>query len=376
MGSGSSARPYYDSSYSNELVPPTRQNQQLTHPDGPSLLSPLPEDSTHRAGEKYHVPYPADPTMLRIPYLTRYPFQDYRFAKKVGNGRFGSVVYKAIKLHEYIKTNERYAVKEIMTQEIKAIEYDDLRYEINILSQLTHENIVQYKEVYEPTTSQNAKMYIVIEYLRGGELLTALVNEGRYTFYDILYYLQQVASAIDYLRRHGVVHGNIIPENIIVQEKFNGASRKDNVIKLVGFDHAECFPSGGHKDSLSPVSVASRRRPVQRLAKDPKFCPPEYRDDEQDDGREHSTHTHKKTILESASLPNFLTQTLGGSNQVPQKTLENYRPAVDVWGFAAIFYFLMTGTMPFIEVLHYWEKVSKCLLNLYFPTITYSSSSQ
>ncbi len=101
MGSGTShLRSQYEFSHSldaeDEITSPHRTSGSnrgsfvLEKVDIPSSL--LSESGQHR--HDY-----VQPSVLDVPSLSRYPYVDYRFVKKIGNGRF-STVYKGVNLQD------------------------------------------------------------------------------------------------------------------------------------------------------------------------------------------------------------------------------------------------------------------------------------
>ena len=54
---------------------------------------------------------------------------------------------------------------------------DEIRNEIEVMKKLEHPNIVYIKEYFV----QSGKFYIVMSWLKGGELLDALLDLGNYT---------------------------------------------------------------------------------------------------------------------------------------------------------------------------------------------------
>ena len=53
--------------------------------------------------------------------------------------------------------------------------------EISIMRKLNHKNIIKLYEVYETTHS----LYLVIELIKGGELMKKIKEKSQYSFLDI-----------------------------------------------------------------------------------------------------------------------------------------------------------------------------------------------
>jgi p90 ribosomal S6 kinase len=56
------------------------------------------------------------------------------------------------------------------------------------------------------------KLYLVLEFLRGGDLFTRLSKEVMFTEEDVKFYLAELALALDHLHRLGIVYRDLKPE--------------------------------------------------------------------------------------------------------------------------------------------------------------------
>ncbi len=146
-----------------------------------------------------------------MPSYQGHPFVRYRFIKKVGVGAF-SHVYKAVSEDE---DRHVVAVKEVNVTALTKQQLSDLQSEINILSQLDHVSIVRLFCVY----SIPDKIYLIMSYLKGGELLNAICKREFYTEKDARRLVLQIASALDYLHERRVVHRDLKPENLILETR-------------------------------------------------------------------------------------------------------------------------------------------------------------
>jgi serine/threonine protein kinase len=109
---------------------------------------------------------------------------------------------------------EKVAIKEIDTTQLSPKRLQDLHKEMNILSQLNHDNIVRLYQVY----MLNDKIYMIMEYLKGGELLQAICQREFYSEGDARKLLKQIASALQYIHIREVIHRDVKPENLILSD--------------------------------------------------------------------------------------------------------------------------------------------------------------
>lgn len=84
-------------------------------------------------------------------------------------------------------------------------------------------------------------MYLVLELLRGPELLTRIRQSSSFTEAEAARIMRRLVSALRYLHTKGIVHRDLKPENII----FDGAGA-DADLRLVDFGFARSLGSAGH----------------------------------------------------------------------------------------------------------------------------------
>ena len=66
--------------------------------------------------------------------------------------------------------------------------------------------------VWETST----ELYLILEYVEGGELFDYLCKRGRLSTPEALGYFQQIIAAIDYCHRFNIAHRDLKPENLSV----------------------------------------------------------------------------------------------------------------------------------------------------------------
>ena len=109
-----------------------------------------------------------------------------------------------------------------------------LKKEILILKMINHEFIVDVKAVF----STMERLYIIMEYVGGGELFDRIVDVGRFNPPTARHYFKQLLQAVEYIHKIGVCHRDLKPENLLLDDAGN--------IKVsdFGFAIAENSPCG------------------------------------------------------------------------------------------------------------------------------------
>lgn len=245
---------------------------------------------------------------LRVPCFQKHPIIDFDFKKKLYEGGW-STVYKAKSRFE---GDERVAIKELNLHQMKDRHREAIQREMNILSQLVHPNIVQLHAVY--VLPQMEKVFLITEYLRGGDLLSSLCQLSTYNENDVRRIFRQTAEAMQYIHDERVIHRDIKPLNIML----NGSDFRQSTVKIVDFGFAILEePTKGNGKTVSPRSVQMiNNSPIN----DPSFL-------QEPQGQ----------LL--CGTPGYIAPEV--------YSLREYSRQVDIWGLGCVLYLLLSGTLPF-----------------------------
>ncbi|KAG6910036.1 hypothetical protein DXG01_013760 [Tephrocybe rancida] len=123
--------------------------------------------------------------------------------------------YAAVKIISKITLNSRVSVNRMADD----TEHTQLAIEreIVVMKLLDHPNIMRLYDVWETST----ELYLILEYVQGGELFDHLCNKGKLPVPEALNYFQQIVSVIDYCHRFNIAHRDLKPENILLDQDFN-----------------------------------------------------------------------------------------------------------------------------------------------------------
>jgi tetratricopeptide (TPR) repeat protein len=137
----------------------------------------------------------------------------YELCELVGTGGFGAV-YRA-----YQKGVDReVAIKVILPELVNKPEFvQRFEAEARLIARLEHFHIVPLFDYwYEP----GGNAYLAMRWLRGGSL-RGLIADGPLSFELVLRLMRQIAEALNAAHRAGVIHRDIKPDNILLDEQHN-----------------------------------------------------------------------------------------------------------------------------------------------------------
>lgn len=132
----------------------------------------------------------------------------YEVGRTIGEGTFAKV-----KFAQNMETGQSVAVKFMVKSSIlKHKMVDQIKREISIMKIVRHPNIVRLHEVLASQT----KIYIVLEFVTGGELFDRIVHKGRLSENESRRYFQQLIDAFAHCHSKGVYHRDLKPENLLL----------------------------------------------------------------------------------------------------------------------------------------------------------------
>jgi serine/threonine protein kinase len=118
--------------------------------------------------------------------------------------------------------------------------------ESRIAASLNHPNVLPIFD----TGAADDLLYIAMRYVEGSDLHAVLKVQGRLTPMQALSLIQQVARALDAAHRHGLVHRDVKPANILIER---GADDEPDHVYLADFGVTK------HASSTSGLGVGTVR---------------------------------------------------------------------------------------------------------------------
>ena len=144
--------------------------------------------------------------------------ENYAFIKDIGEGNFGKV-----KLSKLIATNEKYAIKILNKEKLKAQTKSSSINEIEILSKLNHPNVIHVEKILE----DDINFYIIMEYCSKGELFDYIVKQEKLNEIEASMFFYQLIIGVEYIHKQKLAHRDLKPENLLLT--------KNHLLKIIDF---------------------------------------------------------------------------------------------------------------------------------------------
>ncbi|KAK8895129.1 Microtubule-associated serine/threonine-protein kinase 2 [Tritrichomonas musculus] len=171
---------------------------------------------------------------------------DFEFLSKLSAGAFARVY-----LAKKVSTGDLYAIKVIkkkfanLKNQIRTVTV-----ERDIMMQLHSPYMVNF---YYSFIKKN-NLYLVMEYLPGGDIYSLLQSIGSLPEDSVRVYIVQVVKALQFLRENQIIHRDLKPDNILVDS--NGFLRlTDFGLSLCGINGFQMSTRVGTPDYMAPEIV-------------------------------------------------------------------------------------------------------------------------
>lgn len=138
--------------------------------------------------------------------------QDFELKKVLGKGGYGKVFQ--VRKTTGADSNSYFAMKVLKKASIVRNQKDTAhtRAERNILEAVRHPFIVELVYAFQT----GGKLYLILEYLSGGELFMHLEREGIFLEDTTCFYLCEIILALEHLHNLGIIYRDLKPENVLL----------------------------------------------------------------------------------------------------------------------------------------------------------------
>lgn len=222
----------------------------------------------------------------------------YRIDSVLGQGGFGitycgiqtglnrKVAIKEFFMKEYCERNESTSKVTLGSQgnreQVERFKQKFLK-EARLIAGLKNRHIISIHDIFE----ENGTAYYVMEYIAGGSLTGKVKEWGALPESEAIGYIRQIGEALEYLHRHTVLHLDVKPSNVLIDD--------DNTAILIDFGISKRYDENGSQTSSTPTGISKGFAPLEQY-------------------------------------------TQGG--------MSNFTPSTDIYSLGATLYYLLTATIP------------------------------
>ncbi|KAG9136081.1 hypothetical protein Leryth_003717 [Lithospermum erythrorhizon] len=264
--------------------------------------------------------------------------EDFEPLTMIGKGAFGEV-----RICREKSTGHVYAMKKLKKSEmLRRGQVEHVKAERNLLAEVDSNCIVKLYCSFQ----DEEYLYLVMEYLPGGDMMTLLMRKDILTEDEARFYIGETVLAIESIHKHNYIHRDIKPDNLLLD--------KYGHMKLSDF--GLCKPldcSNLHEKDFSAGNNYSGA-----LQKDGRPVPPKRTQQEQ---LQHWQKNRRMLAYSTVGTPDYI---------APEVLLKKgYGMECDWWSLGAIMYEMLVGYPPFYsdEPMSTCRKIVNWRTYLKFP---------
>jgi protein kinase A len=215
------------------------QNQNQV-PQQQQQQQPSQQQHTHQPGHQY------TNSVMRVT-KGKYSLGDFDILRTLGTGSFGRVHLVQS------KHNQRfYAVKVLKkAQVVKMKQVEHTNDERRMLADVKHPFLITLWGTFQDSKN----LYMVMDFVEGGELFSLLRKSGRFPNPVAKFYAAEVTLALEYLHSKNIIYRDLKPENLLLD--------RHGHLKITDFGFAKRVPDKtwtlcGTPDYLAPEVVSNK----------------------------------------------------------------------------------------------------------------------
>ncbi|CAN0904712.1 Serine/threonine-protein kinase 38-like [Linum grandiflorum] len=263
---------------------------------------------------------------------------DFEPLTMIGKGAFGEV-----RICREKSTGHVYAMKKLKKSEmLRRGQVEHVKAERNLLAEVDSNCIVKLYCSFQ----DEEYLYLVMEYLPGGDMMTLLMRKDTLTEDEARFYVGETVLAIESIHKHNYIHRDIKPDNLLLD--------KHGHMKLSDF--GLCKPLDC--TNLQEKDFTASNKLSGALQSDGRPTVPRRTQQEQ---LQHWQRNRRMLAYSTVGTPDYI---------APEVLLKKgYGMECDWWSLGAIMYEMLVGYPPFYsdEPMSTCRKIVNWKTHLKFP---------
>ncbi|TYH83468.1 hypothetical protein ES332_D02G134600v1 [Gossypium tomentosum] len=269
---------------------------------------------------------------------------DFELLTIIGRGAFGEV-----RLCKEKATSNVYAMKKLQKSEmLRRGQVEHVKAERNLLAEVDSECIVKLYCSFQ----DDEYLYLVMEYLPGGDMMTLLMRRDTLTEDEARFYVGQTVLAIESIHKQNYIHRDIKPDNLLLD--------RNGHMKLSDFGLCKPLDSSSFPDLREDDHGGGRNLKPSTESGKHSNVPTTPRRTQQEQLL-HWQKNRRTLAYSTVGTPDYI---------APEVLLKRgYGMECDWWSLGAIMFEMLVGYPPFYseEPLSTCRKIVNWRTHLKFP---------